>query len=99
MHARDVGPQESTMEIKPDNEEIKPTIAELKALFGPPPVLSSESEDHYYEILLRFMSCLKPRNHLERSLVKDIADATWEIKRYSRYKTLTVERKFRERVA
>lgn len=78
---------------------VKPDLAELKSLFGPPPVLSSESPDHYYEIMARFMYCLGPRDFLEQTLIKDVAVATWEVMRLTRHKTIAIERKFRLSVA
>jgi hypothetical protein len=63
----------------------------LKTLFGPPPVLSSESEGLYYELLLRWMRCLSPRDFAEQILIKDIADETWNIMRFRRHKNLTIE--------
>src|SRR5262245_1359966 len=87
------------MSSEVEGREIKPSLAELKSLFGAPPVLSSESEDHYYEIMIRMMSCLSAKDVMEMSLVKGIVDATWEIIRLGRHKTLAIERKFRRRVA
>jgi len=71
-------------------------LAELKELFGPPPVLSTESAKAYDEILARLMRCFKPKDFMEQLLVWDLAVCTWEMGRYTRHKTLTMERKFRQ---
>ena len=46
----------------------------------------------YYTIVARFLESLKPRDFVERMLVKDLTDSTWEMMRYSNHKTLAIER-------
>ena len=70
-------------------------FVELKKLFGPPPVLSSEDPKAYYAMWARILESLKPRDFIEQMLSKDLADATWEMKRYSRHKALVIERQCR----
>ena len=65
---------------------------------GPPPVLSTESVEAYYEMMSQFVEVFTPKNVLEQSFIKDLTDATWEAKRYSRYKALLIERKFQQRL-
>jgi hypothetical protein len=69
-------------------------LAELAEMFGPPPVLRTENVKAYEEMLDRLMQCHAPRDFMEQSLIKHLADSTWEIKRYTRHKTLAIERKF-----
>ncbi len=69
-------------------------LNEFKKLFGPPPVLSSEDAKSYYDIVARLMTCIKPNDFLEQMLVKDLADTTWDIRRYSRHKALVIERQY-----
>jgi hypothetical protein len=75
-----------------------PDLAELRELFGPPPVLSTENAKAYDEILARLMQCFEPRDFMERLLIKQLVDCTWEMMRYTRHKTMSIERKFRQRL-
>lgn len=69
-----------------------PDLSELRKLFGPAPVLSSESPKAYNTILSRLMEALKPDDFVLEMLVFDLADATWEMKRYKCHKVLVGER-------
>jgi hypothetical protein len=73
------------------NASVVKDLAELKKLFTPP-VLSSEDLKTYYAIMGRVLECIKPRDFVEQMLVKDLTDATWEIDRYSRHRTMVIER-------
>jgi hypothetical protein len=70
--------------------------AELKELLGPPAVLSSEDVKAYDEILARLMECLGPRDFMEQLLIKQFVDGTWDVMRYTRHKSLAIERKARQ---
>jgi len=72
------------------------TLAKLKTLFGPPPVLGSEDPKAYDEMLLQALVDIQPRNFIAEMLAKSLADAMWEAKRYLRFKNLAVERQYRE---
>jgi hypothetical protein len=71
-------------------------FVELRGLFGPPPVLSSEDLKAYDAMFARILKSLKPTDFIEQMLGKDLTDATWEMKRYSRHKALVIERQYRE---
>jgi hypothetical protein len=71
-------------------------MAEIKKLCGPPPVLSTESVEAYDKMLFRLVESLEPRDALEQLFAKHLADCTWEIIRYTRHKTLLMERKHRQ---
>jgi hypothetical protein len=71
-------------------------LAELAEMFGPPPVLRTESPKAYEEMLDRLMQCHAVQDFMEQALIKHLTDCTWEIKRYTRHKTLAIERKFRQ---
>jgi hypothetical protein len=71
-------------------------FVELKQLFGPPPVLSSEDPKAYDAMWARILESLKTSDFIEQMLSKDLTDATWEMKRYSRHKALVIERQYRE---
>lgn len=70
-------------------------LVELKKIFGPPPVLSTESSDAYDAIMTRLFECIRPEDFVEQMFVKDLTNYQWEIMRYMRHKTLMIERKFR----
>ena len=72
------------------------TLPILKELFGPPPVLSSEDPKAYDAIWARILESIKASDFIEQMLGKDLADATWEMKRYSRHKALVIERQYLE---
>jgi len=77
----------------------KPTskdLAKLKKLFGPPPVLSNESNRHYNAIMTRFMECINIRDFIELIYVKDLTDMTWELMRFAQHKTWLIECRYRE---
>ena len=69
---------------------------ELRDLLGPPPVLSSEDDLAHNEMVARLAQALAPRDFVEQLLVRELADCTWEMARYRRQKTLTMERGFDE---
>jgi len=70
-------------------------LAEIKEVWGPPPVLSSEDAKAYDRILLNLVQCIVPANFIEQMLIKEAADSTWEQVRYTRHKPLVMERRFR----
>jgi hypothetical protein len=78
---------------------VKTKVAELLQLFGPPPVLSSESIQAYEEAMTLLLGSFLPQDFMEQLLVKEVADSTWEAARYARHKTLVMERRFRARLA
>jgi len=78
---------------------LSPSIAtpdELRELLGPPPVLGSEDDRAYDAIMGGVTQSLAPRDFVEQLLVKEVADCFWEVRRYTRQKTLTMERGFHE---
>ena len=70
-------------------------FAELKELFGPPPILSTEDAKAYYAMMARILDSLGASDFIEQMLAKDLTDATWEMKRCARHKALAIERKYR----
>jgi hypothetical protein len=70
--------------------------AELRQLLGAPPVLRTENARSYGEIISRLMACLAPRDFMEQMWIKELTDCTWEMTRYTRHKTLSMERGFRQ---
>jgi hypothetical protein len=66
--------------------------ADIEALFGDPPLLSTEDPARYRDMLDRFAESIAPRNIIEWLWVKDVADLSWEIPRLRRYRALMIER-------
>jgi hypothetical protein len=77
---------------------IAAQVAELKGLFGSPPVLRTEDANAYEEVMARFLENFGPLDFLEKIFIKDLANATWDITRYTRQKTLAMEHKFQQRL-
>jgi hypothetical protein len=73
-------------------------LAEIRELFGPPPVLSTESEEAYQKILTGLVERYRPTDVIVQMYIKDMADAVWEEARYKRHKILAVDRKFHQRL-
>jgi hypothetical protein len=69
-----------------------PDMKEIKKLFGPAPVLTSESLKDYDVILKRLVECIEPDDFIEQMFVIDLANATWDIKRFGFHKILVIER-------
>ena len=74
---------------------VSKTKAELLssvALFGKPPVLSSEDEKQFSELFHHVADCVKPQNMVEIIFLWHLVCATWLINRYMRHETLAIER-------
>lgn len=74
-------------------------VLELWDLFGPPPVLSSESHDGYTRLMAEYVAYYKPTNALQLRAIREAADADWESFRCNRHRTVAVERHFQKDVA
>jgi hypothetical protein len=73
-------------------------VDELLELFGPAPILSSESLEAYQEMLHRLLEEFRPRNVVEQMFVKELTDCTWEMVRYTRHKMLLMQRRLVQRL-
>src|SRR6516225_8268116 len=71
------------------NNSVPPHI---QALFGNPPLVSTEDPNLYWDMLDRFAESIAPRNIIEWLWVKDIVDLSWEIARLRRYRAHQIER-------
>jgi hypothetical protein len=79
--------------------QVKSTVMDLtefRKLLGSPPVLSTENTETYEGMINGFMRSLVPRDFVEQILIGHLNDATWEIQRYQRHKSLSIERKYLE---
>ena len=50
----------------------KEQLTRFGELFGPPPVLTTESNEHYEAIWNLLLECLAPQNFLEMMLIKQV---------------------------
>ena len=62
------------------------------ALFGKPPVLSSEDEKQFTELFHHVADCVKPQNMVEMIYLRHFVCATWLTNRYMRHMTVAIER-------
>jgi hypothetical protein len=72
------------------------TLDRSKALFGPPPVLSTEEPKQFDGLFDQVIACLKPQDTVELILIRHFVYALWEIERLTRYGTVSIERWSRE---
>jgi len=70
----------------------------LWPLFGPLPVLSSEDKDAYDEIRKGYVAFYRPSNMFHLKQVRELVDADWEIFRFVRHRTATIEWHFQIRM-
>jgi hypothetical protein len=69
-----------------DNE-----IAARWAMFGPPPVLSSENKEGYYKLRSAFVAYYRPTDARHWAWIRELVDTQWEILRHLRYRTTAIE--------
>ena len=62
------------------------------ALFGPPPVLSSENKDGYYKLRNAFVRYFRPKDARHWSWIRELVDTQWEIHRHLRSRTAVIQR-------
>jgi hypothetical protein len=74
-------------------------VGALVELFGPAPVLPSESFQDYQQIMRLFLQGFTPRNLLEQMFIIELTNCTWEMARYTRHKTLLMQRRLLQRLA
>jgi len=67
-------------------------IAAKWAMFGPPPVLSSESREGYYKLRNAFVRYFRPTDTRHWSWLRELVDTQWEIHRHLRNRTAALER-------
>jgi hypothetical protein len=73
--------------------------ADIQALFGNAPLLSTEDPSLYWNMLDRFATCVEPKNIIEWLWVKDVLDLSWEIVRLRRFKIVWIESEREDRNA
>ena len=55
-----------------------------------PPLLITESQDRFASLYAELEQDIQPKGPIERTYVFDIANITWDIERYRRYKTVII---------
>jgi hypothetical protein len=87
--------------IMQQKKEIVPMAeAEVRrymAMFGPPPVLSTEDPKAFEELSLNLVRCHKPRDFQSFLFVWEIAVDTWNVRRCTLHGTITIDRSLRAR--
>jgi len=80
------------MQDKTTDPKTKAELLSSVALFGKPPVLSSEDEKQFTELFHHVADCVKPQNMVEMIYLWHPVCATWLINRYMRHMTVAIER-------
>lgn len=81
--------------MKANDKITKEQLMKFSALFGPPPVLSTESLEHYNQMWECLLERLVPRDFFELMLIRQILDESWKIRRYVSHQGIGIERRFR----
>lgn len=79
-----------------DSRTLKFDLKQSLALLGEPPVLKTEQPKHYDAMFHQFLHCFEPEDFFELLQVREMVNAGWEIKSYTRHKTVAVERWHRQ---
>jgi hypothetical protein len=80
------------MQDKTTDPKTKAELLSSVALFGKPPVLSSEDEKQFTELFHHVAHCVKPQNIVEMIYLWHFFCATWLVNRYTRHVTVAIER-------
>ena len=75
-----------------NDPKTKAELLSSVALFGKPPVLSSEDEKQFTELFHHVADCVKPQNMVEMIYLWHFVCATWLANRYMRHMTVAIER-------
>ena len=68
------------------SEKSRPDRAELRTLFGPPPLLDGEDTEIYDQLLKETSTAVMPADIFEQMWVRDVVDLTIEVLRLRRLK-------------
>lgn len=78
------------------NSITTPNHAGMKSIFPALSILSTESAEQFEQIFDELLDCLKGQDVVEGILIREYAEASWEIHRYTRLRTLSFERNFKQ---
>src|SRR6185312_2794200 len=73
-------------------------MKQARALFGPAPILSSETPELFEIFFEQLASCLQARDIVEVMLIWHFAVDTWRVNRAIRHGTVAIERRYEEGV-
>lgn len=73
-------------------------VVGLWALFGPPPVLSTENQQAYDKIRGEYVAHYRPKNAVQLRAIREVVDCDWEIFRFIRHRAVGIERHFRKSI-
>ena len=79
------------MKSRAKSKISKSRLKKLLPVFGPPPVLRSESHVQYKAIVDRYFELFDPQDVLELTLLTYLVNDVWLIKRYTRHQTLGID--------
>jgi hypothetical protein len=71
---------------------------EFSALFGSPPVLSTEDPKLFQGILEQVMAAIQCEDGIVLLLVRHFVYASWKLERYIRHDTIAIERRYRQQL-
>jgi hypothetical protein len=80
------------MQDQTTDPNTKAELLSSVALFGKPPVLSSEDDKQFTELFHQVADCVKPRDMVEMIYLWHFVCATWLSNRYMRHMTVAIER-------
>ncbi len=73
-------------------------LKEFGALFGSPPVLSTEDPKLFQGILEQVMAAIQCENVIVLLLIRHFVYASWKLERYIRHDTIAIERRYRQQL-
>ena len=73
-------------------------VEEILTLCGEPPLLENEDIGDYLDMLTRLVQVTVPTNGIELIWMNDVAQHTWDILRYRKFKRLITMRGANKRV-
>ena len=76
--------------------ELDALVAEIKAIYAPPPLLSTESIANYDTLLRMLVETYRPTVGFQKIQIRQLADLTWKRFRFDRYGVLAIDRRFRK---
>jgi hypothetical protein len=76
-------------------KQSKLSLAEMKALLPPMPVLANESQQQFEHLLDQVASTLDVQDPVELIYIRDFVWPSWEIARYTRHRVVAFDRKLK----
>ena len=73
----------------------KLSLADMKALLPPVPVLATESLEQFEKVFDQILAALHVQDMVELILIRSFALPSWELDRYTRHRVVAFDRKFK----